>query len=369
MDLDAYAEKLAYYNENLEVEVEKRAQALEDSELRYRELYENIIDLVTLTDESGHIIMANPRFKQVTQWNGDGGSAFSQFIHHEDTDMLEKELFAKLHRWQDVHDLQFRLLNADDKVFQVECNARCLRRSDKIIGFQLVIRDITRRKKLEKELLEAYYKVKNTRTAAILGLAKLAEYRDTDTGYHLERIREYSRLLAMEYANIPQYRNYVTSDYIEDVYQSCILHDIGKVGIPDSILLKPGRLTADEYDIIKMHVIYGGDALKAVESQISGQSFLTLGKEIAYFHHERWDGNGYPYGLKGDKIPLSTRFVALADVYDALTSKRCYKDAFSHAKARKIIVDGRGSQFDPEVVDAFLAQEKEFDRVRQTYHS
>jgi response regulator RpfG family c-di-GMP phosphodiesterase len=218
-------------------------------------------------------------------------------------------------------------------------------------------------------LLEAYYKVKNTRTAAILGLAKLAEYRDTDTGYHLERIREYSRLLAMEYANIPQYRNYVTSDYIEDVYQSCILHDIGKVGIPDSILLKPGRLTADEYDIIKMHVIYGGDALKAVESQISGQSFLTLGKEIAYFHHERWDGNGYPYGLKGDKIPLSTRFVALADVYDALTSKRCYKDAFSHAKARKIIVDGRGSQFDPEVVDAFLAQEKEFDRVRQTYHS
>jgi PAS domain S-box-containing protein len=365
MDLDTHAAKLAYYAQNLEAEGEKRARELEDSELRYRELYENLIDMVALIDEFGHIMMANPRFKQITQWDSKTGSAFSQFVHPTDAGMLERELFAKLSQQQDVHDLQFRLLNQDDQVFQVECNARCLPLKDKLTGYQLVIRDITRRQKLEKDLLIAYHKVKNTRTAAILGLAKLAEYRDTDTGNHLERIREYSRLLAREFAKKPQYQSYVTSDYIEDIYQSCILHDIGKVGIPDSILLKPGRLTPDEYDIIKMHVIYGGDALKAVESQISGQSFLTLGKEIAYFHHERWDGKGYPHGLKGDKIPLSTRFVALADVYDALTSKRCYKDAFSHSKAREIILAGRGTQFDPEVVDAFVIQEQEFDRIRQ----
>jgi HD-GYP domain-containing protein (c-di-GMP phosphodiesterase class II) len=137
------------------------------------------------------------------------------------------------------------------------------------------------------------------------------------------------------------------------------------VGIPDSILLKPGKLTAEEFDVVKRHSALGGDALKAVETKIEGQSFLSLGKEIAYYHHEKWDGTGYPKGLQAEQIPLSARIVALADVYDALTSKRVYKDAFSHETAMEIIMKDRGKHFDPEIVDAFLAHAEEFRRIRE----
>lgn len=137
------------------------------------------------------------------------------------------------------------------------------------------------------------------------------------------------------------------------------------MGIPDSILLKPGKLTAEEFDVVKRHSALGGDALKAVETKIEGQSFLSLGKEIAYYHHEKWDGTGYPKGLQAEQIPLSARIVALADVYDALTSKRVYKDAFSHETAMEIIMKDRGKHFDPEIVDAFLAHAEEFRRIRE----
>lgn len=137
------------------------------------------------------------------------------------------------------------------------------------------------------------------------------------------------------------------------------------MGIPDSILLKPGKLTAEEFDVVKRHSALGGDALKAVETKIEGQSFLSLGKEIAYYHHEKWDGTGYPKGLQAEQIPLSARIVALADVYDALTSKRVYKEAFSHDKAIAIIAEDRGRHFDPDVVDAFLALEDDFRSIRE----
>jgi response regulator RpfG family c-di-GMP phosphodiesterase len=234
-----------------------------------------------------------------------------------------------------------------------------------IVGFQLVIRDITVRKRLEKDLLESYKKVQSARNATILGLAKLAEYRDADTGAHLERIREYSKVLAEELAKKPEYAGYITPEYIDDIYNSSILHDIGKVGVPDAILLKPGKLTPEEFDVMKRHSALGGEALRAVETKIEGQSFLTLGKEIAFYHHEKWDGTGYPLGLKGDQTPLSARIVALADVYDALTSKRVYKEAFSHQAAKEIIVETRGTHFAPDVVDSFLAHEEDFCRIRE----
>ena len=164
-------------------------------------------------------------------------------------------------------------------------------------------------------------------------------------------------------AGLPAYKDYITEKYIDDIYQSSILHDIGKVGIQDSVLLKPGKLNPEEFDIIKRHTVLGGDALAEIESQIGGRSFLILGKEIAYYHHEKWDGTGYPDGLKGEDIPLSARMVAIADVYDALTTKRFYKEAFTHEKSREIIVGLKGSHFDPDVVDAFLANEKNFSRI------
>jgi response regulator RpfG family c-di-GMP phosphodiesterase len=224
---------------------------------------------------------------------------------------------------------------------------------------------INKRKQAEMNLLDSYRKLHNARMATILGLAKLAEYRDEGTGTHLERIREYAKLIAEEMAKNPKYAGQITPEYIDDIYQSSILHDIGKVGIPDAVLLKPGKLNDEEFDVIKRHTTLGGDAIKAIEAKIEGQSFLALGKEIAYNHHEKWDGSGYPRGINGEGIPLAARVVALADVYDALTTKRFYKEAYSHKRSRQIIIDLKGTHFDPEVVDVFLTLEDEFNRIRR----
>jgi response regulator RpfG family c-di-GMP phosphodiesterase len=226
---------------------------------------------------------------------------------------------------------------------------------------------INKRKKAEQDLVASYRKVQNARSATILGLAKLAEYRDEGTGTHLERIREYAKMIVEVLAQNPKYSGHITPDYIDYIYQSSILHDIGKVGIPDAILLKPSKLTEKEFEIIKRHTLLGGEAIKAIESQIEGRSFLYLGKEIAYHHHEKWDGSGYPHGLKGQDIPLSARIVALADVYDALTTKRFYKAAYSHQQSKQIILGLKGTHFDPEVVDVFLLLEQEFNRIREEH--
>lgn len=235
----------------------------------------------------------------------------------------------------------------------IETQAKPIVNGNKIEGIINIVRNITPQKRLE-----------NTKNATILGLAKLAESRDDCTGGHLERVREYSRMITRAISQLSKYIHYITPAYINDIYLSSILHDIGKVSVPDAILLKPGRLTADEFDIIKQHTIVGGNALAAVDAELKEQSFLTLGKEIAYYHHEAWNGNGYPEGLAGESIPLSARIVALADVYDALTTKRVYKDAYSHEKAVDIIMEEKGKKFDPEIVDAFAANLDEFDRIR-----
>ena len=225
-------------------------------------------------------------------------------------------------------------------------------------------REFLLKRRLDSDLVASHMDFQNARVATILGLAKLAEYRDTDTGNHLERIREFTRVIATELAKNPKYSSYITEEYIEDLYLSAVLHDIGKVGIPDAILLKPGELTREEFEAIKLHTVYGGDILKMVESKVKGQSFITLGKEIAYSHHEKWDGTGYPKGLRGEEIPLSTRIVTLADVYDALTSRRSYKHAFSHEQTVNMILEGKGRHFDPDVVAAFMAQERTFQNIR-----
>jgi putative two-component system response regulator len=204
------------------------------------------------------------------------------------------------------------------------------------------------------------------RDLIIFTLAKLAESRDPETGAHLERIREYSRILAQHLASHPRFRSQIDADYVRTLYQTSPLHDIGKVGIPDSILLKPGKLTPDEFEVMKRHAMIGGETLDAALRAHPRAEFLRLARDIAWSHHERYDGLGYPRGLAGDEIPLCGRIVAVADVYDALTTKRVYKPAFSHEKARTIILEGRGTQFDPDLVDAFLATEDEFLWVKQS---
>jgi putative two-component system response regulator len=206
-----------------------------------------------------------------------------------------------------------------------------------------------------------------SRDLTIFAMAKLAESRDKDTGAHLERMREYSRILAEELSTWPKYSEIVDGDYVQLLYLTSPLHDIGKVGIPDAVLLKPGRLTPEEFEVMKQHTLLGGETLKAVAQARPDAQFLAMAHDIAMSHHEHFDGHGYPYGLRGEQIPLAGRIVALADVYDALRSKRVYKQAFSHESARQTIVDLRGKQFDPDVIDAFLKRENEFIAVAQEF--
>ncbi len=202
-----------------------------------------------------------------------------------------------------------------------------------------------------------------SRDVLLFAMAKLTESRDNDTGLHLDRIREYCRILAQELSNWPEYHEEIDGEYIQLLYLTSPLHDIGKVGIPDSVLLKPGPLTPEEFEIMKRHTTIGGETLQAVTLAHPEARYLSMARDIAFTHHERWDGSGYPFGLRGRDIPLCGRLTALADVYDALTSRRIYKAKMGHDEARQIILDGSGSHFDPDVVDAFRRREAEFIRV------
>jgi len=215
---------------------------------------------------------------------------------------------------------------------------------------------------LETKVEKRTREVRKIQHVTIFALARLAESRDQDTGDHLNRMRKFSYMIAKRLAKTKTYKGYIDKKYVNNIYHSSPLHDIGKVGISDTILLKPGKLTLDEFELMKNHTVIGGKTLEDAEKQLKykTKSFLAMGKNIAYCHHEKWDGSGYPFGLKGTEIPLSARIVALADVYDALTSKRVYKDAISHEVAKDMIVQGRNKHFDPQIVDTFLMLEHIF---------
>lgn len=220
---------------------------------------------------------------------------------------------------------------------------------------------------LEEQVNEQVRQISSAQLGAIFAMSKLAESRDPETGEHLERMREYCRILSMHLAGLPKYSNTIDQKFIDNIYAASPLHDIGKVGIPDSILLKTGSLTGDEWEIMRTHTIIGARTLMEVDREHPGNGLIRTGIAIAGGHHERWDGSGYPYGVSGEEIPLVARILALGDVYDALTSKRCYKDAFSHEKSRNIILEESGKHFDPEIVEAFVAQDEEFMRVRREF--
>jgi len=206
-----------------------------------------------------------------------------------------------------------------------------------------------------------------THQLTIFALAQLADTRDNETGNHLVRIREYSYVLAQHLMDTPGHSYEVPSDFADLIYLTSPLHDIGKVGIPDCVLLKPGRLDDTEFGVMKTHAYLGGQTLSAARDQFPDAAYLQMASDIAMYHHERYDGNGYPMGLKGEDIPLCARIVSVADVYDALVSKRVYKQAFSHEIARSIILEGSGTQFDPKVVEAFTINEKKFEEIAIQY--
>jgi len=206
-----------------------------------------------------------------------------------------------------------------------------------------------------------------TRDVAIFAMARLAESRDPETGAHLERVRTYSRVIAQRLLQQNGSRWDIDAEFVRLIYLTSPLHDIGKVGIPDCVLLKPGRLSDREFDIMKTHTVIGAETLDSAARQFPEVAFLRLGRDIALTHHEHFDGSGYPRGLRGEEIPLCGRIVALADVYDALTSRRVYKPAYAHDISRNMIFEQAGRQFDPAIVAAFAASEEEFVAVRERY--
>jgi len=206
---------------------------------------------------------------------------------------------------------------------------------------------------LEELVQEKVKEISASQIATIHALVKAAESRDDDTGTHIERTSLFCKLIADKLFEARLYPELIDKVYAENISKASPLHDIGKVGIKDAILLKPARLTPEEFETMKTHVTIGKATLARAQSTYPGNIFLRIGIQIAENHHEKWDGSGYRNGLAGEDIPLSARIMAVSDVYDALRSKRVYKDAFSHEKARAIIVEGRGTHFDPVIVDVF----------------
>ena len=221
---------------------------------------------------------------------------------------------------------------------------------------------------LEQEVGRRTDEVRKLQDVTILTMASLAETRDNETGNHILRTQFYVKLLAERLSTHPRFAAALTPAYIELLFKSAPLHDIGKVGIPDRILLKPDRFEPDEMEIMKTHAALGRDAIVQAEMRLGvNVPFLDCAKEIAYSHQEKWDGSGYPEGLAGDAIPLSARLMAVADVYDALISRRVYKDAMPHEQAVALMREGRGSHFDPDILDAFLALQDECRAIAARY--
>lgn len=217
---------------------------------------------------------------------------------------------------------------------------------------------------LEAEVTKRGRELAAIQDVTILAMASLAETRDNDTGNHIRRTQQYIKVLAEHLKSHPNFRNFLTDRSIDMLFKSAPLHDIGKVGIPDRILLKPGRFEPHEFEIMKTHCKLGRDAIQHAEDQLGLEvEFLKYAKEIAYYHQEKWDGTGYPEGLSGEAIPISARLMAVADVYDALISRRVYKEGMPHEKAVQIIGEGRGTHFDPDITDAFLALAEQFRDV------
>jgi putative two-component system response regulator len=221
---------------------------------------------------------------------------------------------------------------------------------------------------LEQEVARRTQEVSAIQDVTILAMASLAETRDSDTGNHIRRTQFYVKALAEHLRGHPRFIAFLSEQNIATLFKSAPLHDIGKVGIPDRILLKPGRFTPEEFEIMKTHTTLGRDAIAHAEGALGTQvAFLSMAKDIALSHQEKWDGSGYPQGLAGDAIPISARLMAVADVYDALISRRVYKEGMPHAKAVEIILAGRGQHFDPDIVDAFAVLQDEFHAIARRY--
>jgi len=216
---------------------------------------------------------------------------------------------------------------------------------------------------LEDQVERQVKEIVELQMGMIFGLAKLAEARDSDTGRHLERIQILCKRFSEELGKDPRFADQIDDKFCDMIFHASPLHDIGKVAIEDSVLLKPGKLTAEEFEKMKLHTVIGATTLEEVQNRFPNNAFLNMGIQIARWHHEKWDGSGYPDGLSGEMIPICARIMSIVDVYDAIRSKRVYKDPISHEEACKIIVSEQGSHFDPAIIDVFILLQNELDHI------
>ncbi len=229
---------------------------------------------------------------------------------------------------------------------RIELHLQLLSQKEALQSFNDNLIDLVRERTNEVTALQ---------NAVIKWAAELVEFRDDETGRHVERVQRYLQMLLDSIKKPKHYVDEVSSWDTEAFIKSALLHDVGKIKIRDDILLKPARLNEDEYANMKLHALYGKLLLESLQEDVPNQAFLEYAKTLAYRHHEKWDGTGYPGHLRGEEIPLQARMMALADVYDALISKRPYKDPYPHEQAMQIIAEGRGTQFDPVLTDLFLS--------------
>lgn len=366
---DEAAQQLSRQAAVLEREVAKRSQEQAASEERYRLLFNQIADDVVFITETGEILQSNRDLSRQYIGNRPGETLTLYDIVPEAQRNILRGLFREMiATGRPIRDHQLHLHKADGTVIEAEINGNLLQRDQPVVGILLVIRDISIRKEMERKLIETLETRKKTETAAILALAKLSEFRDVTAGHHLERIREYCSVLAVELSHNQELREVMNATYIEDIYHASILHDIGKVSIPDRLLNRDTPLAEHEVDLIRRHTIIGGDVIKEMQEESKGSSFLDMAKHIAYFHHERWDGRGYPYSLMKREIPLAARIMALADTYEEMTAAAPdHPQRAGHQEAVAHIAGHSGLQFDPMVVEAFMTRQEEFRAIKEKF--
>jgi putative two-component system response regulator len=378
---------LKSHNETLEKRVEEKVHELKRSEERYRAIVEHAADPILISDLTGRIAWGNRAAMGLLGYELPEVAALNL------TTMVKKGYMHPVYNaireardGKEVRSIQVELVTKRGEERTVEFSCIPIRENGSTTGLEITTRDITDKivieklkknymKSLEEAVVDRTAEIKDTQRAAILAIANLAESIDDDTGGHIQRIQLYSKVLGNELKRQPKYKDQITEDYVEMLHDLSPLHDLGKVGIRDYILQKTDKLTHEEFEKMKEHTLIGARALRMAGEMIRRESIFAIGEMIAKYHHEKWDGSGYPAvevngeqrPLKGEEIPLCARIVALADVYDALTSKRPYKMPFPHEKARDMIIAQAGKHFDPDCVQAFLRCEREFMEVREMY--
>ena len=335
----------------------------------FRDAIESTDDGLIIMDTEGIIVEVNPGFERMSGMK-------KNKILQKHVSVLQEELLPNINFTEIQNILALKgqweeemrgskesgeILVSSSSFFPISNEA------ENIFAYAALIKDVTKLRRVENALIESLENTTLAQEAIIFGLAKLAEFRDRDTGFHLERIRGYSKILAEELSRLPKFRREINDKFIDTLYRTAPLHDIGKVGIPDQILLKRGKLTEEEYEIIKSHTTIGYQTLSSIRRQYGEMDFLNMGIDITYCHHERWDGNGYPRGLKNNEIPLSAKIVSIADVYDALTTDRVYKRAYSHEKSLKLMSKEKGKHFAPTIFDVFISINEQFNKIRHKY--